>query len=140
MRADRTFCKRCLYELVGLARGTCPECGRPFDMACRQSFSRHPRWRTWRPRIAAGLLGMGVAYVASYYCIVRVSQGSLALGLQPVQTPTELVVTLALQPTYRVGGDLAAFIYAPMHAMDCRLRPERWSMRVRSTWSTGDTT
>ena len=39
------FCKRCAYELAGLAEGACPECGRTFSPHDPTSFNdeRHPR-------------------------------------------------------------------------------------------------
>ncbi len=79
MRDVRAFCKRCRYELSGLSSPVCPECGRPFDLARRRTFTRHPRLRAWRRRAAVALLavlGAVAAYVGSYYCVVDVDQSS----------------------------------------------------------------
>ena len=80
MRNDRAFCKRCLYELTGLASRNCPECGRPFDPALPRSFTRHPHLRTWGRRGCAALVITLAAYVGSYYCLVQVDRNAWARG------------------------------------------------------------
>ncbi len=86
--------------------------------------------------IAAGLFGLVVAYIISYYCLVEVQQGYLAMSqLGPPQESPDPVITVELQPMYRFGGRRASLIYAPIHAIDVRLRPATWSMTIPSTWS-----
>lgn len=38
----QVFCKRCQYDLAGLAAGPCPECEQPFDPSDAATFDRIP--------------------------------------------------------------------------------------------------
>jgi hypothetical protein len=50
------YCRSCQYELVGLNKGRCPECGRPFDPADPTTFQA-------RRRGLHALLGIGLSLV-----------------------------------------------------------------------------
>jgi hypothetical protein len=54
------LCRRCDYDLRGLSRGFCPECGKPYDVARPHTVSRKSRLdrrRQWVRRfVVAGLL------------------------------------------------------------------------------------
>jgi hypothetical protein len=64
------------------------------------------------------LIALGLSpflYVGSYYALVD----SLAIcvsGIGPWQIP----------PTYRVGGDTAKSLFAPIHEFDRKIRPDHW--------------
>ncbi len=156
MRDVRAFCKRCRYELSGLSSPVCPECGRPFDLARRRTFTRHPRLRAWRRRVAVALLavlGAVAAYVGSYYCVVDVDRSSPQLVFVTSSGPATVIrgsvqvfipntpasntpesggnagpmLHLEFTPAYRIGGEIARDLYRPMHAIDRMLRPGSWS-------------
>ena len=128
---SRLFCKHCQYQLGGLTRNVCPECGMPFNPTCRRSFSRHPRLRRWRRTIGATLLVPSLLYVVSYYCVVQVRQLTTFRGALVVTTVSgQPKVILALEPTYRFGGAIASSIYRPLHTLDRKLRPDTWSIPV----------
>lgn len=137
MREDRAFCKHCQYTLAGLTRNVCPECGTMFDLARRHSFSRHPLLRKWGRRITASIFGFSVLYVTTYYCSVQTQQPLAALQQRMALSPRVLVwgseraLTLELQPTYRVGGDLASLLYKPIHSIDRKLRSSSWSVLMK---------
>ena len=118
--------------LAGLTRNVCPECGKPFDPARRRSFTRHPRLRKWGRRISLSVLGVLILYVASYYWALqrpRLINGGLA-DFALILPASE--GGLQLLPKYRVGGDVALLVYKPVHAVDRKLRPNRWYMTLRT--------
>lgn len=128
MRHDRAFCKHCQYSLAGLTCNVCPECGTPFDLARRGSFSRRPRLQRWTRRVAVSVFGLALLYVTTYYCNVE-TQPPMTSGLpNGVVMISEGTITLELQPTYPFGGDLALLFYKPVHAIDRKLRSGNWSV------------
>ncbi len=52
------FCRRCDYELTGLAPGICPECGTAFDPADERTVSSHPGAARRGIRILVGVLAV----------------------------------------------------------------------------------
>ena len=136
MSRDRAFCKHCQYTLARLTGNVCPECGTPFDLSSRRSFTRHPRLRkSWRGLTIAAL-GSLVLYVASYYYAVQIQPASMLNSWQKVyiilsgrESGGEF--TLELEASYRVGGKLAAMLYSPIHIVDRKLRSDRWSVHMK---------
>lgn len=70
------FCRRCGYELRGLSRNRCPECGQPFDPNNRRTYDVSPhRWRSRRRErvilvtlgLVAGLLGLFEGVLLVFY-------------------------------------------------------------------------
>jgi hypothetical protein len=60
-------CLDCGYVLIGLPRGRCPECGRPFDPDDPRTYSSRPllvRWKFWLPGFVLAAVGGVVLYVA----------------------------------------------------------------------------
>ncbi len=51
------YCRRCRYVLDGLSDHRCPECGRPFDPANRQTYRTKPR-RRWLWKIIFAVIGL----------------------------------------------------------------------------------
>ena len=131
---SRLFCKHCLYQLGGLTRSVCPECGRSFNLALRRSFSRHPHLRRWRLAIAAALFVPALLYIVSYFCVVQVQQRP---RLRIVTVSGQTQFRIALAPTYRFGGATASSIYGPLHTLDRKLRPNTWSVPLPSMQQTG---
>ncbi len=130
MRVDRAFCRKCRYELTGLAHNVCPECGNAFDPNCCRSFTRHPRLRLWGRQIAFCLLAAVIAYAGSYYGLVQTSYIDTAGGVQIRSTRMFLddeMWVVELAPQYRVGGAMAMNAYSPIHVLDRHLRPRIWS-------------
>jgi hypothetical protein len=108
--------------------------------------------------IAVALLGSLAAYVGSFYCLVQVQGPFAALGMTQIAASTVVVATvpasqaggpvqsqlfgsnyspqlqaqyrLVWQPAYRMGGNIASIVYAPIHAVDRMLRPDSWSITV----------
>ena len=70
--------------------------------------------RTYRKLLFVAIAAMFL-YVCSYYCLVY--ELTLPGGRPPRQ----------LSAWYRVGGDFSAAIFAPIHALDRKLRPDYWT-------------
>jgi len=58
-------CPICGYELTGLAaKGTCPECGRYYDLNRPSTFLRQgPAWMRYGKSIFLGLVALGIVIV-----------------------------------------------------------------------------
>jgi hypothetical protein len=70
-------------------------------------------------KISTGLLiALAISpwlYVGSYFALVDARPG-FATGIGPWQ----------IRPTYRIGGDVAKFVFAPIHEFDRQVRPNYW--------------
>ena len=134
MNDGRAFCKHCQYRLVGLAHDVCPECGKPFDPECRHTFTRHPGWRRWQRPLVGCLLAVAVAYVGSYYCLVKTYWGKAGGVVRISATQVYMdsgVMVAQLAPSYRVGGALASSVYSPIHRLDRKLRAGTWTVTLQ---------
>jgi hypothetical protein len=73
-------CLKCLYILTGLQKGQCPECGAPFDLDDRATFTAKPPflfWRYWLP----GLLLAICLGIFLYAIVVMLAGWGLAATL-----------------------------------------------------------
>lgn len=75
--------------------------------------------RRYTATLCLVLLGCGASisaiYAATYYALVRRSFG-IAVGVGPWPAIAK----------YRLGGDLAAQFYSPIHSLDRRIRDVYW--------------
>ena len=74
--------------------------------------------RSAAPIIAAVLLLLPVLYVESYFALVVPRGIDQPEPADPWAIPPEV--------HYRVGGTVSATIFAPLEAVDRRLRPDAW--------------
>jgi hypothetical protein len=74
---------------------------------------RHYRW----PIIGCLGLMLPLLYMVSYLLLMEPRVG-VVFGTGP----------WSKHPHYRLGGPVAEWFYAPLHAMDIRVRPEYWEV------------
>lgn len=75
-------CAACGYFLVGLARGECPECGRPFNLDVRETYETRPPYRFFAYWLPAFVATSAVWLVYAFVLLTNDSIGySLSLAV-----------------------------------------------------------
>lgn len=116
------YCYGCGYTLMALAEPRCPECGRPFDPRTPSTFaSSRSSFQVRRAvrlllRAAVPVLVVGIAYVGCYYAFVRLEGPGGGTGAPPWRR----------HAVYPVLPTASAVVFAPMEAIDQRVRPRAW--------------
>src|SRR2546422_8936173 len=82
-----------------------------------------PCMRLTKPnRWVAIAMGLPLLYVISYYANVTPNRGyhATSVNVGPDAVP------LILAADYRLGGEVARWLYKPMERLDRRILPRRW--------------
>lgn len=138
------YCRNCGYMLVNITSESCPECGRHFDPLDPRSYdsslSRRHRSRLVRLTLVGLLVGMAL-YLSSYLVLIDAApffvrttnsiQIQASGGMTVTPTDEGFAIVLSAKPKYRIGGAWARFLFAPLHKLDRRIRPEMWELRLQ---------
>lgn len=66
--APPMHCRRCYYDLRGLPRNCCPECGRPFDPTKPRTYRTHPpRLKRTLLRLSVSMCALALLSAATFY-------------------------------------------------------------------------
>jgi hypothetical protein len=99
LRDEPPRCRGCGYNLSGLARPICPECGQPFNPDQPQTYDRRPPflfWRYWLPALVLSLL------TGLVLCSLFIASGNFGFGLV-LATPLVFGVILGYGVRQRAG-------------------------------------
>lgn len=87
---------------------------------------RHTRWRQLRYAFGAVVL-LAAIYVGSYYAMVERWEIEPAGVVAEAFVAEAFAVDGAVFPEYRLRQDWLYNFYAPIHAVDRKLRPDFWA-------------
>jgi len=87
---EDVFCRRCGYQLFGVASDTCPECGTPFDRRNPDTFESRRSLRGARGARQSAVL------VTSGYLSLLAAVASFRLALLPARWAGLLTIGLAV--------------------------------------------
>jgi len=114
------LCRKCEYDLHGLAAGICPECGARFDPNDAATYRIRKRRRFWKPLLAvaivASLAGLAWKAKTSAYSVVS-KQRCLRCGAAAAKSEIVVLgIAIPKQPLSVTHTALSEFVQSDIHA------------------------
>ncbi len=120
------YCRDCGYRLNELSKTCCPECGRVFDPADLQSYRLRPY--LFSPFQKKLMVCMVICTPILFYGWVYLITVQGAMPAAPIIAKGQ--TSIPLIESYDFGGKASENLFAPVHWLDRRIRPQRWERKL----------